>query len=919
MSEMNPVTPEELVEEINFTIDDAPVITVPIDDTLSIEGEAADAKAVGDALALKADKSEIQTALKVDGQSADNTGNILVTAQHVPVSALDQTTVAEKLDEIAGMTGEEILMSDDEGSQTIAEAVEAVSGRTGENIPLNSSDPGTIAGAIDLMQQQLDNVEAAAGDTMPMQTGGTETVKDVTDAIAADLSDFEASAGADITALKAKTGADIPFSASSSQSIANRVMVLEGEAVRSVNETMPDGNGNVEIQSVPYADNLTAEDNAVVNGSFNTRTSGGSASVSSGDSTLVLLRGNRVHTGYVPEVLNMTVTAVPRTAPSQITAEISSATFLSAVGSTAGTYTFGHNGTTWMYNASAVDMDDYGITVSNQPVNGDQIVVTVENDGGTLTVSMVVNAVVRPVPPAITATINRETFVAYVEDSGTITLYYTTAWTADPALYGITVTNEPLSGDMIQVVYVKEERGTITHAALDRLVGTGWNLYNEDTGMIKAPRYSETWGYMIGGDWSAVEWAATEDGDTVTIEPDSSGLFNIPADGYIIVSGGGEDTWLIATWSDWTSGYSGDFEPYSESAISFSGVTQYLPYGLARVADTRDEVDLNQMEVRRWVDRMNYTPENLATVIASGVDYEYDTNYIYTARTSPVVNSISIESQYTVNEHGLELFDGTEIEIYTEILYGQNLKDKLRRDVLTISQQALTSSQKTQVQENIGAVGTDKIINNLNTTAAGYVLDARQGNALNVKVNQNRNSIAYIENTSIASRTYSKGQFIFWMGQLCTANQAIPSGNSLSLSVLDFVSEGGLNSLGNKIANIGGIYYGDKNSGSVSVSNSTTTVVSTISLPAGVHLLVACIDWEANGNGYRQIATKSNSNPARNEAVTTLPMSATNKQTYQQLIEIISLNSASSIDVYGYQTSGSALSAYPYVYAVRIK
>ena len=49
------MAPENDMNEM-FTIsfDDASVITVPIDDTLSNSGEAADAKAVGDALALKA-------------------------------------------------------------------------------------------------------------------------------------------------------------------------------------------------------------------------------------------------------------------------------------------------------------------------------------------------------------------------------------------------------------------------------------------------------------------------------------------------------------------------------------------------------------------------------------------------------------------------------------------------------------------------------------------------------------------------------------------------------------------------------------------------------------------------------------------------------------------------------------------------
>ena len=78
---------EDLNEQLEEEMDDASVITVPIDDTLSNSGEAADAKAVGDALALKADKSELATAIDVNGQSADNQGHILVYGNHIPMSS----------------------------------------------------------------------------------------------------------------------------------------------------------------------------------------------------------------------------------------------------------------------------------------------------------------------------------------------------------------------------------------------------------------------------------------------------------------------------------------------------------------------------------------------------------------------------------------------------------------------------------------------------------------------------------------------------------------------------------------------------------------------------------------------------------------------------------------------------------------
>ena len=68
---------ENLNEEFELVFDDADVITVPIDTTLSNPGEAADAKAVGDALALKADASSV-VAITVNGEGPDLQGAILV-------------------------------------------------------------------------------------------------------------------------------------------------------------------------------------------------------------------------------------------------------------------------------------------------------------------------------------------------------------------------------------------------------------------------------------------------------------------------------------------------------------------------------------------------------------------------------------------------------------------------------------------------------------------------------------------------------------------------------------------------------------------------------------------------------------------------------------------------------------------------
>lgn len=86
MSEINN-SAEELNEVVEEIVDDATVMTVPIDETLSISGEAADAKAVGDALANKPDRTEVMTRVTVNGVSSDAQGAVNITGADIPLSS----------------------------------------------------------------------------------------------------------------------------------------------------------------------------------------------------------------------------------------------------------------------------------------------------------------------------------------------------------------------------------------------------------------------------------------------------------------------------------------------------------------------------------------------------------------------------------------------------------------------------------------------------------------------------------------------------------------------------------------------------------------------------------------------------------------------------------------------------------------
>lgn len=370
----------------------------------------------------------------------------------------------------------------------------------------------------------------------------------------------------------------------------------------------------------------------------------------------------------------------------------------------------------------------------------------------------------------ISASLDHDTFVEEAGTSGTYTFTYSSAWSVDPATYGITVTGTPIAGDQIQVVYVKENRGTITTATPSSFVSTGWNLYNHAAGYAKVVKYSDEYAFMISGTYTSLKFAETLSGEQEDIDP-VDGYFTVPSDGYVFVTGGNStDTEIWMTWSDWTDEANGGvFAPYSQTVIDLSGVMVDFPDGLMRIGNYYDEINLNTQLAYSRIQKMAYTDENLAGVIASGVPYDTDANYIYAVRVTPVTYSISLDGEYTASDHGMEMFIGTSVPVTASSLYGNDLKGKLRRDVLTISQQTLTDAQKGQVLQNIGASDAMGIVQN--------------GNAATVAI--------------------AAGEYVIFKGVVCTADAAIAESDTLATSGagknLTPCSKGGFNSLNGKM------------------------------------------------------------------------------------------------------------------------
>ena len=371
----------------------------------------------------------------------------------------------------------------------------------------------------------------------------------------------------------------------------------------------------------------------------------------------------------------------------------------------------------------------------------------------------------------ITATINRDTFVAYVSVSGTTTLSYTTEWSANPALYGVTVSGTPIYGDVITIVYVKENRGTIASASPSSFNSTGWNLYDDSTGYARIVKYSDEYGYCIAGTYSLLEFAATLNGTRTTVSP-VNGYFNVPSNGFVFVTGGNDvDTEIYMTWSDWTDPADHPaFEAYAVDTISVASIMVNFPYGLMSVGAVQDEINLNAQTAISRIVRMAYTAENLETVIESGLDYDTDENYIYAVRETPVTTSISLDGEYTVSDHGIEFFAGTTVPAETETLYGQDLKGKLRRDVLTISAQELTPAQKTQARANIGAA-SEGDIETLTDQIADIHIPAMYINPTNALLSKT----TYVESEGTYTATAD--------GFLFATQSAKPSTTSMSIKI----------------------------------------------------------------------------------------------------------------------------------------
>lgn len=172
----------ELNTNVLMTVQAGPVANTPIDDTLSIAGEAADAKAVGDALANKVDTTGVMEHVTItfDGIQSDNSGVILAYGDDIPIDdSAGADSIKETIEAVSAKTGADIAVSGTDSTKIsekffgdqipvsssdntpISTKLGALGGKTGADIPISGTDSTTVKATTDAISGRVTAIEGA--------------------------------------------------------------------------------------------------------------------------------------------------------------------------------------------------------------------------------------------------------------------------------------------------------------------------------------------------------------------------------------------------------------------------------------------------------------------------------------------------------------------------------------------------------------------------------------------------------------------------------------------------------------------------------------------------------------------------------------------------------------------------------------
>jgi hypothetical protein len=370
----------------------------------------------------------------------------------------------------------------------------------------------------------------------------------------------------------------------------------------------------------------------------------------------------------------------------RLTIAVDEIIFAQKVNETFGVYTFLRQGTVWMINDSTVNISEYGITVTGTVQSGDTITVTYNGDMQVATPTSFQASGFNQFNPANVLsgyTINE--YGEIVESTGSYVAYIHAVGRLENN-YGnrhgdYTIYDDNTTGTLVRIGYsatIPTTSSTVTLSGSD-----GIEVVN-DTSILPANK---------------LQW------------------ITFPKDGYICVALTDITKLCVhPTWSNYkdqdyaeyvapsvinipTTGY--DISDPTQTQVSLNCANYF-----GKVGNVFDEIFLEDNRYVNRIGRYTYSAENLATVEELGVDYIYDSNYIYYVLPTPITYVVDIPNngQYIANDFGTEEFVGTTVAVLANTLYGNNLVDKLRTDVLTKSVQSLSQDQKEQVWRNLGTL-----------------------------------------------------------------------------------------------------------------------------------------------------------------------------------------------------------------------
>lgn len=511
---------------------------------------------------------------------------------------------------------------------------------------------------------------------------------------------------------------------------------------------------------VGLADNLYDASAPVDISSFWFRTSAGEESITTGPAALRALRGNMLNSGYTPRSGNYTassgitvnnfdldafeannpstgtyvfqynrpnwtlngstitpgswgldVTPRPESLSITTTGEITAActdvsVFTAAVGGETGSYIFTfvdydddeaagtHVGPYWTYNGEEIDLIDYALSITGEPVNNDSITVnyTAPLLTGVVTVEYVKAVLGTLIPAAVDYLFATVSMNQYDKNGiGRLTHIINNAT--------IDSTGKIILGTG-KVACVRAVGG----------IYSGYVAYSENQYITRIAHTPLVW-----NSGAAILPAI---GDTLSLEDTTQ-------DAELSIALFDPVSWVCVAVTDdsdlsihprWSSGQDQDhtYDEYSDNHVEIPKVDKNgvdLPtglYGMPAIGNVFDEIRFETVNTyTKRIERVANTVANMAMVQAYGTPYLYDSDYIfYVLKDADIVvyELGDVSDEYIVNDYGTEALVATTPDnmCTLNISYGTNLKDKLRTNVLTISQQDLTAAQQEQVRTNIG-------------------------------------------------------------------------------------------------------------------------------------------------------------------------------------------------------------------------